>query len=73
MPLYELNGVRPEFAASGRGFVAPDAALIGTLEAKVLSSRPSEARAGIVSWDSPVTVPARARVRSRGRDDDGRE
>ena len=29
MPLYALNGARPELPASGRCFVAPDAALIG--------------------------------------------
>ena len=29
MPIYALDGVRPEFPASGRYFVAPDAVLIG--------------------------------------------
>ena len=32
MPLYELDGVRPELPASGRFWIAPDAALIGNVE-----------------------------------------
>ncbi|HEY7459734.1 MAG TPA: gamma carbonic anhydrase family protein [Xanthobacteraceae bacterium] len=32
MPIYSLDGFRPEFPASGRCFVAPDAALIGRVK-----------------------------------------
>jgi carbonic anhydrase/acetyltransferase-like protein (isoleucine patch superfamily) len=32
MPIYELDGVRPKLPASGRFWVAPDAALIGNVE-----------------------------------------
>ena len=32
MPIYELDGVRPKLPASGRFWIAPDAALIGNVE-----------------------------------------
>ena len=32
MPLYELDGVRPELPATGRFWIAPDAALIGNVK-----------------------------------------
>src|SRR5205814_9890619 len=32
MPVYELDGIRPKLAASGRFWIAPDAVLIGNVE-----------------------------------------
>ena len=60
MPLYELNGVRPELPASGRCFVAPDAALIGRVR---LAEETSVWFAAVLRGDNEwITVGARTNV-----------
>ena len=60
MPLYELNGVRPELPASGRCFVAPDAALIGRVR---LAEETSVWFTAVLRGDNEwITVGARTNV-----------
>jgi carbonic anhydrase/acetyltransferase-like protein (isoleucine patch superfamily) len=60
MPIYSLDGARPEFPASGRYFVAPDAVLIGKV---TLAEDASVWFNAVLRGDNePIAIGARANV-----------
>ena len=60
MPVYELDGVRPELPASGRYWIAPDAVLIGKVK---LEEGASIWFGAVLRGDNePITIGARTNI-----------
>lgn len=60
MPLYELDGVRPELPASGHFWIAPDAVLIGQVK---LEEGASVWFGAVLRGDNePITIGARTNI-----------